>query len=112
MRNRNKITRTIIVSSLVISATAFVGVTNSYAQDKVTLKVAYSQDFVPLTPELGKAYWASIIDQFQKANPNVTVEATPVPGIYKDFENKMGLLYRSPDTAPDNAELSNQNIVQ
>ncbi|TPK85482.1 extracellular solute-binding protein [Mesorhizobium sp. B2-4-17] len=112
MRNRNKISQTVILGSLAITATMIAFQAPAFAQDKVTLRIAYSQDFVPLTPELGKAYWASVIDQFQKANPNVTVEAIPVPGSYKDFENKMGLLYRSPDTAPDLAELSNQNIVQ
>lgn len=112
MRNRDSLLQTTILGSLAVSVALLASSANVLAQDKVTLKIAYSQDFVPLTPELGKAYWASIIDQFQKANPNVTIETTAIPGSYTDFLNKMGMLYRSPDTAPDVAELSNQDIVQ
>lgn len=82
------------------------------AAGPTVLKIAYSADFVPLTPEGGAAWWRGMIEEFEKENPGVKVEAIAVPGSYADVENKMSLLFRSPDSAPDVAELSNQNIVQ
>ncbi len=82
----------------------------AYAND--VLKVAYSSDFVPLTPQAGQARWADVVSQFEKENPGVTVQTMPIPGSYADVEAKLSLLFRSPDTAPDLAELSNQDIIQ
>lgn len=82
------------------------------AADEVTIKVAYSSDFVPLSPEAGKAYWDQVVGQFEKENPGVKVQRITVPGSYADVENKLSLLFRSPGTAPDVVELSNQDMVQ
>lgn len=102
-------------SHLLASATsallALLAPTGAHAEDQ-TLRVAYSSDFVPLTPEMGKKFWANIIAKFEKENPGAKVLAVPVPGSYNDVENKMSLLFRSPSTAPDVAELSNQDIIQ
>lgn len=81
------------------------------AADQV-LKVAYSSDYVPLTPEAGVAAWAAAIDTFEKANPGVKVETIKIPGSYADVMNKLGLLFRSSSTAPDVAEISNFDMVQ
>ncbi len=78
----------------------------------VTLKIAYSSDWVPLTPEAGKAWWADLVRQFKASHPGVNVQQIPIPGSYADVENRLSLLFRSPSTAPDVAELSNQDIIQ
>lgn len=70
-----------------------------------TLTVAYGSDFVFLTPELGKKYWEDIGGALEQKFPNVKVEFTPIAGGYNDITNKLSLLYRSPDTAPDIAEV-------
>jgi multiple sugar transport system substrate-binding protein len=100
---------------LAVGAAAAIGTaatSHAAKAEEATLKVAYSSDFVPLTPEGGKAWWADIVAQFEKAHPDVKVEQIPIPGSYADVENRLSLLFRSPSTAPDVAELSNQDIVQ
>ncbi|MGO8959012.1 MAG: extracellular solute-binding protein [Streptosporangiaceae bacterium] len=68
------------------------------------LKVAYGSQFVFLTPQLAIT-WGTVAHEFEKAHPNVTVQYTPIPGSYLDIVNKMSLLFRTPSTAPDVAEL-------
>lgn len=70
-----------------------------------TLTVAYGSDFVFLTPELGKQYWEGLGEALEKKFSNVDVRFTPIAGGYNDITNKLSLLYRSPDTAPDIAEV-------
>src|SRR5216684_75391 len=77
------------------------------ADDKIILKIARSSDFVPVTPESGKAWWDDMKKQFEAAHPNVEVQYISIPGSYADLENKMSLLFRSSSTAPDLAEISN-----
>jgi multiple sugar transport system substrate-binding protein len=72
---------------------------------KKVLKVAYGSTFVFLTPALAVKWWGQVAKEFEKAHPNVTVQYTPIPGGYTDIVTKLNLLYRSPSTAPDVAEL-------
>jgi multiple sugar transport system substrate-binding protein len=113
MKNGKNMSRSALLGSVALGLLCALSASSSaLATDQVRLKVAYSSDFVPLTPEGGKKFWADIIGQFEKENPGAKVEAITVPGAYADVENKMSLLFRSADTAPDVAELSNQDIVQ
>jgi multiple sugar transport system substrate-binding protein len=82
----------------------------SRADEKIILKIAKSSDFVPVTPEAGKAWWDSMKKQFEAEHPNVEVQYISIPGSYADLENKMSLLFRSRSTAPDIAEISNLDI--
>jgi multiple sugar transport system substrate-binding protein len=77
----------------------------STSNGKVVLKVAYGSQFVFLTPQLAIKWWGTIAREFEKSHPNVTVQYTPIPGGYLDIVNKMSLLFRTPATAPDVAEL-------
>jgi multiple sugar transport system substrate-binding protein len=70
-----------------------------------TLTVAYGSDFVFLTSDLGKKWWQGVADEFQAKYPNVKVKFTPIAGGYNDITNKLSLLYRTPSTAPDVAEV-------
>ena len=83
-----------------------------FASAETVLKLAYSSDFVPLSPEGGKTWWADLVSQFEKSHPGVKVQQIPIPGSYADVENRLSLLFRASSTAPDLAELSNQDIVQ
>jgi multiple sugar transport system substrate-binding protein len=71
----------------------------------ITLKVAYGSQFVFLTPQLAIKWWGTVAKEFEAAHPNVTVDFTPIPGSYNDIVTKLSLLYRTPSTAPDVAEL-------
>lgn len=104
--------RRIRVLSLLTAVTAAVGLAacssapgGSTANGKVVLKVAYGSQFVFLTPQLAIKWWGTIAREFEKSHPNVTVQFTPIPGGYLDIVNKMSLLFRTPSTAPDVAEL-------
>ncbi len=77
----------------------------STSNGKIVLKVAYGSQFVFLTPQLAIKWWGTVAREFEKAHPNVTVQFTPIPGGYLDIVNKMSLLFRTPSTAPDVAEL-------
>jgi multiple sugar transport system substrate-binding protein len=77
----------------------------STANGKTVLKVAYGSQFVFLTPQLAIKWWNMVAREFEKAHPNVTVQFTPIPGSYLDIVDKLSLLYRTPSTAPDVAEL-------
>src|SRR5271165_6082070 len=77
----------------------------SAANGKIVLKVAYGSQFVFLTPQLAIKWWGTVAHEFEMAHPNVTVQYTPIPGGYLDIVNKMSLLFRTPSTAPDVAEL-------
>jgi multiple sugar transport system substrate-binding protein len=70
-----------------------------------TLTVAYGSDFVFLTSALGTKWWDGVASDFEKKYPNVTVNFVPIPGGYNDIVTKLSLLYRSPSTAPDVAEV-------
>jgi multiple sugar transport system substrate-binding protein len=75
------------------------------ANGKTVLHVAYGSQFVFLTPQLAVKWWGTVAREFEQAHPNVTVQFTPIPGGYLDIVNKMSLLFRTPSTAPDVAEL-------
>jgi multiple sugar transport system substrate-binding protein len=102
--------------SLASFATAAVAVaafapTGANAKD-IILKVAYPSDFQPNTPQMGKAWWDSVIKEFQAAHPGVQVELEQVPGDFSSAENKTALLFRSNRSAPDVVALSDLNLGQ
>jgi multiple sugar transport system substrate-binding protein len=72
---------------------------------KTVLRVAYGSTWVFLTEQLGTKWFNTVAHEFEKQHPNVTVQIIPIPGSYNDLVSKLNLLYRSPSTAPDVAEL-------
>ena len=70
-----------------------------------TLTVAWGSDFVFMTTDQAKQYWTDLSDEMHQKFPNVTVNLVPIAGGYNDITNKLSLLYRSPDTAPDIGEI-------
>lgn len=81
------------------------GTSGATANGKTVLRVAYGSTWVFLTPQLAVKWWGTVAKEFEAQHPNVTVQFTPIPGSYNDLVTKLNLLYRTPSTAPDVAEL-------
>ena len=74
------------------------------------IKVAYGSTYVFDTEGLTKKWWNQVAQQFEAQNPGVKIQLVPIPGSYNDIVNKLSLLYRSPSTAPDVAEIPTGQI--
>jgi multiple sugar transport system substrate-binding protein len=75
-----------------------------------TLTVAYGSDYVFDTTALTSKWWNQVKAQFLATHPNATIKFEQIPGSYQDIVNKLSLLYRSPSTAPDVAEIPTGQI--
>jgi multiple sugar transport system substrate-binding protein len=75
-----------------------------------TIKVAYGSDYVFLTPDLADKWWKKVAADFKASNPGADVQFIPIPGGFSDIVSKLNLLYRNPQTAPDVAELPNDQL--
>lgn len=75
-----------------------------------TLKVAYGSNYVYDTTDLAAKWWKQVAAEFGKTHPNAKIQFIPIPGSYNDIVNKLSLLYRSPSTAPDVAEIPTAQI--
>jgi multiple sugar transport system substrate-binding protein len=98
--------------SLPLAAAAILGGTHSSSQaaDKTVISVAYSETYVFDTEDFTKKWWGGIKTQFEKQHPDVTVQLVPIQGGYDDIVNKLALLYRSPSTAPDIAQMATPTV--
>jgi multiple sugar transport system substrate-binding protein len=74
------------------------------------IKVAYGSTYVFDTTQLTSKWWNQVAKQFEAQNPGTKVQLVPIPGSYNDIVNKLSLLYRSPATAPDVAEIPTGQI--
>jgi multiple sugar transport system substrate-binding protein len=74
------------------------------------IKVAYGSTYVFDTTGLTNKWWNQVAKQFEAQNPGIKVQLEPIPGSYNDIVNKLSLLYRSPSTAPDVAEIPTGQI--
>ena len=74
------------------------------------IKVAYGSTYVFDTVALTNKWWSQVAKQFDAENPGTKVQLVPIPGSYNDIVNKLSLLYRSPSTAPDVAEIPTGQI--
>jgi multiple sugar transport system substrate-binding protein len=83
---------------------------SSSSQGKVVLTVAYGSTWVFMSPSLAVKWWQTVGKEFEQQHPNVTVKWIPIGGNYNDLVNKLSLLYRSPSTSPDVAELPSPNL--
>jgi multiple sugar transport system substrate-binding protein len=75
-----------------------------------TITVAYPSVYAFDTGPLATKWWNQVKADYAKLYPNVTVNYIPIPGSYQDVVNKLSLLYRSPSTAPDVAEMPSAQI--
>jgi multiple sugar transport system substrate-binding protein len=101
-----------VLASLVVSALALTSCSGSSdsAGDDNVIKVAYGADYVFLSPDLATQWWNKVKGEFEASNPGAKVEFIPIPGGFSDLVSKLNLLYRNPDTAPDVAELPNDQL--
>ena len=109
MYNRKTVTNLLASAALVVASAAWSSGVNAADQ---TLKVVTPIDYCPLTPEAGERLFKEVTTQFESENPGVKVEFVKIPGAYQDFITKLGLLFRSPDTAPDVADVGSWDMVQ
>ena len=109
MSKRKGLTRLLASAALVAASAAFSSGVSAADQ---TLKVVTAFDYVPLTPEAGDRLFKDVTAQFESENPGVKVDFIKIPGAYQDFMNKLGLLFRSADTAPDVADVGSWDMIQ
>jgi multiple sugar transport system substrate-binding protein len=91
------------------ASSANTSVSPSSGKAKV-IKVAYGSTYVFDTAGLTNKWWSQVAKQFEAENPGIKVQLVPIPGSYNDIVNKLSLLYRSPSTAPDVAEIPTGQI--
>jgi multiple sugar transport system substrate-binding protein len=82
------------------------------AQSKTVVSVAYGSEYVFDTNDLAAKWWNGIKAEFEQKYPDAEVKLIPIPGGYPDIINKLSLLYRSPSTAPDVAQLPTPALGQ
>jgi multiple sugar transport system substrate-binding protein len=75
-----------------------------------TLTVAYSNDLVFDTTALAATWVKEATAAFKAEYPNAKIVWEAIPGNYQDVINKLSLLYRSPSTAPDVAEVPDTEV--
>ena len=101
--NTRTLRKALLTSSAIVLASTIL-CAGARAENQV-LKVSAAIDYVALTPEAGDKLFKEVGAQFESQNPGVKVEVVKIPGSYADFLNKLSLLFRSPETAPDVAEV-------
>lgn len=106
---KHRVIASLLMASMAL-ATAACGGDDGTADGKKVIKVAYGSDYVFLKPELAEAWWKKVATEFEAKNPDVTVEFIPIPGGLNDIITKLSLLYRSPKTAPDVAEMPSDQL--
>jgi multiple sugar transport system substrate-binding protein len=82
------------------------------AADKTVISVAYGETYVFDTEDLTKKWWNGVKAEFEAKFPDATLQLVPIGGGYDDITNKLSLLYRSPRTAPDVAQIATPVIGQ
>jgi multiple sugar transport system substrate-binding protein len=82
------------------------------AADKTVISVAYGETYIFDTEDLTKKWWNGVKAEFEAKFPEATLQLVPIGGGYDDITNKLSLLYRSPRTAPDVAQIATPVIGQ
>lgn len=98
------------IAALVAGCSTAPGTSGGSGGTSVTLKVAYGIDYVFDTDAFAKQWWGEVQSDFQATHPNVNIVFEPIPGSYNDIVSKLSLLYKSPSTAPDIAEIPSGQI--
>ncbi len=104
----SRLAMTLLASAAALSGLAMTG----HAQAKTVVSVAYGSEYVFDTNDLAAKWWNGIKAEFEKKYPDAEVKLIPIPGGYPDIINKLSLLYRSPSTAPDVAQLPTPALGQ
>ncbi|MEX4004448.1 ABC transporter substrate-binding protein [Paraburkholderia sp. EG285A] len=105
-----------VVSALVVSLGALIvweaPPSDAIAADKTTIRLAFSKDYAPNTPDLQMGWMEGIKKNFEKENPNVEVELVPIQAGYDDLVTKLSLMLSSKGRAPDVAQIPAQQTAQ
>jgi multiple sugar transport system substrate-binding protein len=85
-----------LAAAAALSVTALAGCSSSGGDGK-TIKVAF-QDFGG--PQMA-TYMKKVAGEFEKANPGEKVTLVPIKAAENDYYTKLGLMNKTPSTAPD-----------
>lgn len=88
------------------------GSSDASAADKTTIRLAFSKDYAPNTPELQMHWMEGIKKGFEKEHPEVAVELVPIQAGYDDLVTKMSLMLSSKGKSPDVAQIPAQQTAQ
>ena len=92
-----------IIAALALSGCGGSG--GTAVNGKRVIRVAYSSNYIFYSNSEAASFWQGLARQFDRKYPHATVQLVPIPGSYNDLVAKLDLLYRTPSTAPDVAEL-------
>jgi multiple sugar transport system substrate-binding protein len=95
----------ITVSLVALAAVLSACSSGSAAGSAKVITFAYSTNYVFGSTPVAKAYVGSIKQQYQKKYPGYTVKLVPINGANNQIVTELSLMYRSPSTAPDVAEI-------
>lgn len=104
LRSKRHLGRATVMALILLIFVAGCGGSSTSGGKKV-LRVAYGSTYVFFKPSAASQWWHTVASEFEKAHPNATVQLVPIPGSYNDIVTKLDLLYRTPSTAPDVAQL-------
>ena len=85
---------------------------SAHAQAQQVVKVAYSADYYPSTPQMLTSWVQEVQQEAKKLLPGVTIEPEPIHGGFDDFLTKLSLMYGNPSAAPDLALVPAQEVGQ
>jgi multiple sugar transport system substrate-binding protein len=75
-----------------------------------TITIAYEPSYVYFTIPQANHFFDHVIAELKAAHPGAKVILEPISGSYNDIVDKLSLLFRSPSTAPDVAEIPSAQI--
>lgn len=110
MRIRASHVGSLVAAGAAVIATTGLGAATAGAASKTVVTVAYGSTYVFDTNQFAAKWWSGVAKQFDARYPHAVVKLVPIPGSYNDIITKLSLLYRSPATAPDVAQLPTAQI--
>jgi multiple sugar transport system substrate-binding protein len=102
--------KSLLYATAAAAVTLAVGTANSQAAGVV--KVAFSADYYPSTPQMLAQWMVQIAQGSAKKFNGLQVVAEPIHGGFDDFITKLSLMYGNPSTAPDLAIVPGQEVGQ
>jgi multiple sugar transport system substrate-binding protein len=82
------------------------------SQSQRVVRVAYSADYYPNTPQMLASWIADVQQGAKKSLPDITIVPEPIQGGFDDFITKLSLMFGNAATAPDLAIVPSQEVGQ
>ncbi|MCU1478691.1 MAG: sugar transporter substrate-binding protein [Subtercola sp.] len=97
MKNKRLIGAAAAVLAVSAALTGCSGSSQSQADGSKTIKVVYSD----ANSAALVSWFTEVTAEFEKSNPNITVDLEPIKGAVSDYYTKLALMNSNPSTAPD-----------